>query len=483
VRRHAALVHAVARRQPGVDPHLADDITQRVFIALVRKAGAFHDSASLLGWLYVAARHEAAYVVRTETRRRLREKRTELMDTLHRSPSETEIPWETLAPVLDAAMADLGETEREAILLRFFAGRSFADVGGAFQITEEAARKRVERAVEKLRQILGRRGIVSTASALGATLGVHASPALAEVTLAAIASEAWVYAAASPGVTLGIFMSSTKTTLAVAGAVILLATALAIRDYSATARAADNRAAAESSLAMLDRARDAARNELSATQRQNAAMKTRVSESRPVPTTPARAYLLDPTYRALAGTAFQARRHLEFQRFYRQLQLSPGQIARFEEIMVQQDQANLDAQVARDAGRDEQEVFRRSGPAWSSAMQSLIGQDGFDQLKVYLRSMALRNFIDGIAARSYENSEPITLAQSDQLLAVALANDPTFQSGIGTDPGKVTWNAVWDPAEKILSPEQLETFETTVEVWLLQKQISLAQKPAANGAR
>jgi hypothetical protein len=151
--------------------------------------------------------------------------------------------------------------------------------------------------------------------------------------------------------------------------------------------------------------------------------------------------------------------------------------------MVQQDQANLDAQVARDAGRDEQEVFQRSGPAWSSAMQSLIGQDGFDQLKVYLRSMALRNFIDGIAARSYENSEPITLAQSDQLLAVALANDPTFQSGIGTDPGKVTWNAVWDPAEKILSPEQLETFETTVEVWLLQKQISLAQKPAANGAR
>ena len=124
VRRHAALVHAVARRQPGVDVHLADDITQRVFIALTRKAGSLHQSVTLLGWLYVAARREAAHVVRTETRRRQREERTELMETLHPSPAEIEISWGILSPVLDAAMADLGEAERDAILLRFFAGRS-----------------------------------------------------------------------------------------------------------------------------------------------------------------------------------------------------------------------------------------------------------------------------------------------------------------------------------------------------------------------
>lgn len=486
VRRHAALVHAVARRQPGVDPHLAEDVTQRVFLALTRKARALRDSSTLLSWLYVAARREAAYVVRTETRRRLREERTELMSPRDQAPAESEIPWETLAPVLDAAMADLGEIERRAILLRFFAGRSFADVGGAFHVTEEAARKRVERAVEKLRKILGRRGIVSTASALCATLGTHAAPALPEATLAAIASEAWIQAAASPAVTMGIFMSSTKITLAVASTVILLATALVVHDRSAAAQAAAERTAAQSRLAIAERGRALARAELSAMERQKIATQTPVSETRDtraVPATPVRAYLLDPAYRALASTAFQARRHLEFQRFYRQLQLSPEQISRFEEIMVQQDQSNLDAQIARDAGRDEQEVFQRSGPAWSSAMHSLLGPEGFDQLKVYLRSNALRSFIDSIAARSYETGDPITVAQSDQLLAVALANDPTFQSGIGTDPGKVTWNAVWGPAEKILSPEQQETFETTVEVWLLQKQISLAKKAASSGTR
>jgi len=103
------------------------------------------------------------------------------------------------------------------------------------------------------------------------------------------------------------------------------------------------------------------------------------------------------------------------------------------------------------------------------------------QLLVYLRSMALRNFVDSIAAKSYESGDPITLQQADQILAAALANDATYQKGIGTDPGKVSWNDVWEPAAKILSPEQLVTFETAVEVWSLQKRISLARKQAGTG--
>jgi hypothetical protein len=189
-----------------------------------------------------------------------------------------------------------------------------------------------------------------------------------------------------------------------------------------------------------------------------------------------RPYLQDPAYRALARTAQQARKHLEFQRFYRARNLSPDQIAQFEAIMARQYEATLDGQIARDLGRDEQAIFRQSGPEWSSAMVNLLGQDGKRHLEEYLRSTAVRAFIDNIAAQSYESGDPITLEQSDRLAELALAHDPTYQSGKGTDPGKVHWNEVMEPAAKFLSPAQVVTFETAVEVWSLQKRISLARK-------
>jgi hypothetical protein len=373
-------------------------------------------------------------------------------------------------------MAQLGEPERNALLLRFFSGKSFAEVGQVFQINEEAARKRVERAVDKLRLALGRHGIVSSASVLGATLGAHAAPAVADDALLAITNGAWQQASAVSSVPLGVFMSSTKVSVAVAGAVILLAGVSVVRDASAAKLFESQQTAAASALAAMRQEHAAVRDQLAAVQRQKADEDARERQIISTTPNPLRPYLQDADYRALARTASQARRHLEFQRFYRQRALSPEQIARFEQIMVQQDQANLDGQIARDLGRDEQAVYRESGPVWNAAMRELLGPDGKEQLEVYLRSNALRNFVDGIAVKSYESGEPITIEQSDQLLAHALAHDATYQSGKGTDPGKVDWNAVWEPAAKFLSPEQLATFETTVEVWSLQKRISLAQK-------
>ena len=114
-------------------------------------------------------------------------------------------------------------------------------------------------------------------------------------------------------------------------------------------------------------------------------------------------------------------------------------------------------------------------------MRELLGDEGKKQLEDYLRSLPIRYFVDATAARSYASAQPITLAQADQLIAVVLAHDPMYQQGKGTDPGKVSWNEVWEPASKILSPEQLAAFENSVEVWSLQKRISLAQKAASPG--
>ena len=112
-------------------------------------------------------------------------------------------------------------------------------------------------------------------------------------------------------------------------------------------------------------------------------------------------------------------------------------------------------------------------------MREILGPEGKAELEVYLRSNALRSFVDDIAAKSYESGEPISLEQADQILTHALAHDSTFQQGKGTDPSKVDWNAVWEPAAKFLSAEQLATFETTVEVWSLQKRLSLDRKASA----
>lgn len=479
VRRHVAVVRGVARRQAGIDAHLADDVAQRVFLALARKAGALRGRAALVGWLYLAARLEAARTVRSEARRHHWEEKAGAMNQEPSQEPAAEISYAQLAPVLDDAMAQLGEPERNAILLRFFSGESFAEVGRAFQISEEAARKRVDRAVEKLRHALGRRGIVSTASALCATLGAHAAPAVADDALAAIANGAWQQASAVSSVPLGVLMSSTKVSVAIASAVVLLAGVSVVRDASAARLAEEHQAAAAATLATLRAQHANARQQVATLQRQKADDDARELQIIATTVDPVRPYLQDPDYRALARTQAQARRHLEFQRFYRRLGLSPDQIERFEQIMVRQDQSNLDGQIARDLGRDEQAVYRESGPAWRSAMRDLIGEENMGPLQEYLRSMVLRNFVDGIAAKSYESGEPITLEQSDQILAHALAHDATYQSGKGTDPGKVDWNAVWEPASKFLSPEQLVTFETAVEVWSLQRRISLAQKPPA----
>ncbi len=503
VQRHGAMVYAVARRRPGVDAHLAHDITQRVFVSLARKAHSITGSANLVGWLFTAARLEAARVVRAEARRHIWEQKAGTMNHPEHDASSSpddELDWVQLTPVLDEALATLAEADRQAVLLRYFSGRSFAEVGQSFQVSEDAARKRVDRAVEKLRQLLSQRGLTSSAAALSAALTTHGAPAVPAELLADLAHSAWQQAAIiSPLVQLGLSMSSFKTALTTASVALFLAGAFVIYDTSALARAEADHSTSLATLAALNARHAAAQRELATLQQQENSAASRPSSTQataptpnaPFPTAPAtpaptavpRPYLLDPAYHALAAAASQARRHLEFQRFFRRLQLSPAQITEFEDIMVKQDRALLDAQAARDAGRNEQDVFKQSGPAWSGAMRALLGEDGFADLQVYLRGNALRNFVDTIAAVSYESGEPLTLDQADRVIALALANDPTYQSGKGTDPGKVSWNAVWEPAGKFLSPTQLTTLETSVEVWALYKQIALAKKAVNPGPR
>lgn len=477
VRRHIALVHGVARRQAGIDAHLADDVTQRVFVLLAQKASSFAPHAPLAGWLYTAARLESLKVARHEARRRTRETHAAEMNAPDDS-ADAAPAWDRLQPVLDDAMSRLAAAEREAVLLRYFSGCSFAEVGRALHLTEEAARKRVDRAVDKLRALLGQRGLESNSAALGLTLSAHAAPPVADSVIATVMAGAWQPAAVHAAAPFAALMTSTKITASVAGVVLLVAATSVLRDASLRAAAETSRDQAAAAHAAAQRELAATRGEWEHLQRERTEADRReraLITSTPNPTRP---YLQDPAYREAARTASLALRRLGFQRFYRQLGLTPEQSARFEQIMARQDESNIDGQIARDLGRDEQAVYRQSGPECSNAMRELLGDEGKKQLEDYLRSLPIRYFVDATAARTYASAEPISLAQADQLIAVVLEHTPIYQQGKGTDPGKVNWHDVWAPAAKILTPEQLAAFEDSVEVWSLQKRVSLARKAA-----
>jgi RNA polymerase sigma factor (sigma-70 family) len=163
VRRHVNLVYFAALRRVGGDSHLADDVAQTVFGDLARKAPSLRGRAMLTGWLYTSTRFAAAQAVRSEQRRRTHEQEAQTMRELQLTPDPD---WNQLRPIIDDALDELSEHEREAVLLRFFENRPLAEVGTRFSLSADAARMRVERALEKLRGLLAKRGIVSTSAAL-----------------------------------------------------------------------------------------------------------------------------------------------------------------------------------------------------------------------------------------------------------------------------------------------------------------------------
>ncbi len=189
VSRHAEVVYASALRQVS-SPDLAQDIAQTVFTDLARKAqplvGTLTGDASLVGWLFRSTRFLALNQLRDDRRRQARERQA----MQHFDPAaETAPEWERVQPVLDEAMADLNDEDREALLLRFFKNRDFRAIGAALGVSDDAAQKRVSRALERLRSQLTSRGVTTTAVALSTVLSTNAVP-LAPAGLAATLSTA-----------------------------------------------------------------------------------------------------------------------------------------------------------------------------------------------------------------------------------------------------------------------------------------------------
>jgi RNA polymerase sigma factor (sigma-70 family) len=225
VNEHLNLVYSAALRETNGDGALAEDVSQAVFTELARKAPRLLGHPSLAGWLYTTVRHVAANLRRSEQHRKRREQEAQSMNGLLSEDSPNEV-WQRMRPVLDDALHDLNEADREAVVLRFLEDRPLREVGARLGLKENAARMRVDRALEKLRGLLARRGITSTTSGVAAAMAIGVVTPAPTTLAATIASTALASGAVagSTALTLMKLMSVTKTGLISAFVVAAVAT-------------------------------------------------------------------------------------------------------------------------------------------------------------------------------------------------------------------------------------------------------------------
>jgi RNA polymerase sigma factor (sigma-70 family) len=201
VERYINLVYSVAIRRVGGDADLARDVAQTVFTDLARKARSLGQVRSLGGWLHRHTGFVAATVVRRERSRHARERQAVEMNTLHDIPDST---WQQLAPVLDETIDALDAADREAIVLRFFEQHDLREVGAALGISDDAAQKRVSRAIEKLRVLLAQRGVSLGVTVLASLMIAQAVSAAPIGLGASVSQTALVAAASGAGITLAL---------------------------------------------------------------------------------------------------------------------------------------------------------------------------------------------------------------------------------------------------------------------------------------
>lgn len=171
VNRHLNTVYSTALRHTR-NPHQAEEISHAVFVILARKAASLRPGVILAGWLHETARLTAMTLLRSE-RRRIQREQEALMQS--ETPQNESQLWPQIEPELDTAISSLRESDRNAVLLRFFAGKSLREIAAELQISEDAAKMRIHRALDQLRRFFARRGILATAALFGSAMTSRAA--------------------------------------------------------------------------------------------------------------------------------------------------------------------------------------------------------------------------------------------------------------------------------------------------------------------
>ncbi len=487
VRRYAALVCGVAIRR-GVAPDAADDVAQRVFAVLARKAKGLEKRRSLAGWLARSAALEAAHFNRSE--RNHRRKMDQFRDDQSTAPSapgpDEHAAWRRALPHLDAAMAELPDGDREVLLQRFYNGEGFAAIGELCGKSEAAAQKQGRRALDKLARLLKRRGVAVPTATVAALLGTELAKAAPAVAPAALASAAL---GASPTLAGSTLITNTLHTMAYAKtktavAVIALAAIptglqwnkiralegeLADRPAAAAAGSAPAPAPApppardaetqalidglQARITTLDRQLLAARDALAAAETQLA------QAGGGSPMGDIAAMFEDPNMREVIRTQMRGQVSVMYADLFEHFGLDDAEEADLEALLVdrQMDLSVHGMRMMKPEGGDEEsaealDALTAVREASDAAIAELLGAERFSEFERYEDSQSerteLAQFRDALAAQGRELSpeveEQLMAAMYEERNAFAFSQDfdPT-----GQDPGS------WSPA----SDESMET--------------------------
>jgi RNA polymerase sigma factor (sigma-70 family) len=454
VRRHVDFVYGVALRHAR-NSHRAEDIVQMVFIALARKGADLSGRTELVGWLYTSARYAAAKIVRAEVRREARERRAQMIEPANMDDSAA-IDWQRLQPVLDDALEGIGSDDRSALLLRFFKNRSFQEIGTSLRVSEEAARKRVNRALEKLRRRLAQRGITSTSAALAAALGGQTATA-APTVLAANATAAALLARTAGGsgtLLLRIIhsMTASKTIGTAAIVAACLTIGAAYRESALTRRAAaeltDLRKSFDNSALELKKSREhlaAAQAKQKALARslqeawrkaeESAAETQRERRQKPGP-------FSDPKIQALTKEKARIEARQVYGRFFAAQQWSSAQIDAFLKLKI--DGAFQVLENGWLASMD-----NTAGIA--AAERTLLGDEGLQQLQAYERGVPYEPLLQRLAGYVFA-ADPLSPQQAQAVVQRWAESGVSYADSLESND----WQGLLDHAQGVLTATQLE---------------------------
>ena len=411
VRRHLDLVHSAALRQVR-SPQLAEEVAQSAFLKLARQAREFTPDTIVPAWLYQVTRREAIDVVRHEVRRQLREQIANEMNANDASDAD----WTHIEPVLDEAMEALEATDRAAILLRYFENKSLREVGETLGTSDDAAQKRVSRAVERLRDFLAERGVTVGAGGLGVVLAANAIQAAPIGLAATISTAAFVGTAASASTLLATTKTIAMTTLQKSLITVTLIAAVGVSLYEVQQNArlrARNHALEQGQtpladqLQQLQRERDQATNRLAllteevARAKKNPAevMKLRgevgtlIRENKAAGEKSALNKITsDPASRKAMRESQKVAMSALYGDFVGRLKLKPEMTGKFNDLMADTVMDNIDliTQALHDgkSQTETEQIFATADAALQGKIQALLGDDALAQYKDYTQNLA-----------------------------------------------------------------------------------------------
>ena len=455
VRRNMDTVYSIALRRVGGDAHMAKDVAQDVFIALVRHARQLMRYQVLAGWLYTATRNAAANRVRGEVRRRTREQEAHTMhETLNNRDRDAD--WDQVSPVLDEAMEELADRDRLALLLRFFDHRTFAQIGRSLRVTEDAARMRVDRALDKLHAQLARRGFRSTALVLGTAMTQHAVQA-APAGFATAAAHSALMAPVTAGAQMMDFFASFRmgeVAMIVAALLTIGVATTVVHQTGPTAAETETMRNTERSaiIRAKQRLQDLKEHRLTQNQLRTSLASSIAGATAPISepaTRPVTEEDTNPKVRLAGGRRTEL--NATYDLLYQSLGLTPEQIKKFESIRIQITGSGL---WVFDEPADSGEPVSLSLAEANQQLRTFLGEEGYARYLEYNRVVPARNVVRQVASAVYL-TEPINREQGEQLTRFFAETSRAYQAGAPIDLVNLDWDAVLAAARQILSPAQV----------------------------